>query len=30
MKPGFDAAEKEICLTDPAGNRLIFFQPDKQ
>jgi len=27
MRPGFDAAEKEVCLTDPSGNRLIFFQP---
>lgn len=30
MKPGFDPAENEVCLTDPAGNRLIFFQPDGQ
>jgi hypothetical protein len=23
-KPGYDAAEKEFCVTDPFGNRLIF------
>jgi hypothetical protein len=27
-KPGYDPAEKEICLTDPFGNRLIFFESD--
>jgi catechol 2,3-dioxygenase-like lactoylglutathione lyase family enzyme len=27
MTPGFDPVEKEVCLSDPAGNRLIFFQP---
>ena len=26
FKPGFDPAENEICMTDPFGNRLIFFQ----
>lgn len=25
MKPGYDAGEREMCLTDPFGNRLIFF-----
>ena len=25
FKPGYDAAEREICVTDPFGNRLIFF-----
>ncbi len=29
-KPGYDPTEREICLTDPAGNRLIFFQPDRE
>ncbi len=28
FKPGFDPAENEVCLTDPFGNRLIFFQRD--
>lgn len=28
LKPGYDSSEKEICLTDPFGNRLIFFQPE--
>jgi len=28
FKPGFDAADNEVCLTDPFGNRLIFFTPD--
>lgn len=26
QRPGYDPAEKELCLTDPFGNRLIFFQ----
>lgn len=27
-KPGYDAAEKEFCITDPFGNRLIFHEAD--
>jgi hypothetical protein len=27
-KPSYDSAEKEFCLTDPFGNRLIFHSAD--
>jgi catechol 2,3-dioxygenase-like lactoylglutathione lyase family enzyme len=30
QKPGYDPAEKEICLTDPSGNRLILFEASPQ
>jgi uncharacterized glyoxalase superfamily protein PhnB len=27
-KPGYDAQDKEFCITDPFGNRLMFHDSD--